>query len=139
MTALRAELQATINAAAAGERQVLMTCAESDLLAGGVLFGVGRRMPAAAPDADDLRALAERVQRSEQSGGPLADVLTLDRGRRRQLSYLRSEPLVANGVSACTYARITVLTPDAEVTMVLSGSTVADAPDLPVTVEVVRW
>ena len=49
MTALRAELQATIDAAAAGERQVLTTCAESDLLAGGVLFGVGRRMPAAAP------------------------------------------------------------------------------------------
>lgn len=121
-----------IDRAAAGERQRLTTCVESDLV-------VGVRQPVSAEPVDvRIRALAERVERTKVAGGRLLDVLALDEHRRHQISYVRSEPRVGNAVSVATFARFTVLAPDAEVALLLSGSGDSKCVDVPVTVELVR-
>ncbi|WP_375491476.1 hypothetical protein [uncultured Jatrophihabitans sp.] len=127
------QLQSAIDRAAAGERVFLTSCVESDLV-----LGVGR---AARPEQLDLatvRSLALKVQHTRDAGGPLAAVLDLDEHRARQVSYLRSEPIEGNATSVSTFARITVLKPDGDVALFLSGTAADDVADLPVTVELVR-
>ncbi len=135
---IRLELQAALDRAAAGERQTLTTCTESDLVAAGVFGGVGRRKPDGEVTVEQLLASAERVQQTIRAGGPLADMFALNQQRRHQLSYFRVEPVVANPTSISMFAQITVLTPNAELAMVLSGSADAGVDDLPVSVELVR-
>ncbi len=133
---LRAELRAALDRAAAGQRQLLTTCHESDLVIGARL-----RVLDGTTDDAELRALTDRIQKTLDGGGPLADVITLGQHRRRQVSFVVAEPITPNPLSVTTFTGITVLEPDAEIVLVVTASAPGgadDSVDLPVRVELMR-